>query len=65
MTEHDPLDAAQDALNKMRRAHLRGTGCHLSAEEIASLALSTIGELWSQDDPRGPVTPKRKKGGAR
>lgn len=46
------LDGAHDALNKMRRAHKRGTGCHLSADEIRSLSLTSIGELWADDDPR-------------
>jgi hypothetical protein len=46
------LDAAQDALNRMRRAHRRGTGCLLTAEMVASLAISMIGEIWAQDDPR-------------
>lgn len=45
-------DLAQDALNKMARAQRRGTGCHLTANEIKSLYLTTIGELWSQPDPR-------------
>ena len=48
-------DGAQDALNKMARANKRGTGCKLSADEIMSLSLTTIGELWSQDDPRKPA----------
>ncbi len=46
------LDGAQDALNRMRRAHERGTGCYLTRAMIESLALSKIGELWAQDDPR-------------
>lgn len=45
-------DGAQDALNKMARAQRRGTGCHLTADQIQSLYLTTIGELWAQDDPR-------------
>jgi hypothetical protein len=47
------LSAAHDALNRMRRAHERGTGCHLTAEMVASLGLSFLGETWSDDDPRG------------
>lgn len=46
------LDPAHDALNKMRRAAERGTGCRLTAEEIASLRITKVGALWSQDDPR-------------
>ncbi len=48
----DVFDAAQDALNRMRRACERGTGCHLTAEMIASLELSAVGSLWAEDDPR-------------
>lgn len=46
------LDGAHDALNKMRRASARGTGCHLTADEIASLSLTFIGQAWEDDDPR-------------
>ena len=57
-------DGAQDALNKMARACKRGTGCHLTREEIQSLNLTTIGELWAQDDPRmaSPTTSQQNKG---
>lgn len=43
---------AQDALNKLHRATKRGTGCHLSAEEVFALSLTRFGELWSDTDPR-------------
>lgn len=46
------FDGAQNALSKMRKAEQRGTGCHLTADEIKSLSITPIGELWSQDDPR-------------
>jgi hypothetical protein len=46
------MDGAQNALNKMARAQRRGTGCHINADEIRSLSLTRIGEMWSQDDPR-------------
>ena len=46
------LDPAQDALNRMRRANQRGSGCRLTAEMIASLSLTLIGKMWSDDDPR-------------
>lgn len=46
------FDPAQDALNRMRRAHERGTGCRLTADMIRSLYLSFIGQMWEQDDPR-------------
>ena len=46
------LDASQDALNRMRRASHRGTGCHLTKEMIDSLELTVIGEMWKEEDPR-------------
>ncbi len=48
----DNLDLIQDALNRMKRAHDRGTGCHLTAEMIEALAVSSIGQTWSEVDPR-------------
>lgn len=48
----DCLNEAQNALNRLRRAHRRGTGCHLTAEMISSLALTLIGQIWDEDDPR-------------
>jgi hypothetical protein len=45
-------NGAQDALNRMSRAHQRRTGCHLTAEMIQSLSLTTIGAMWSEEDPR-------------
>lgn len=45
-------DGAQDALTKMARAHKRGTGCHITADEIRSLSITRIGEMWAQPDPR-------------
>jgi hypothetical protein len=47
-------EAAQDALDRMHRAHGRGTGCHLTAEMIQSLALTAIGEIWSGERPTAP-----------
>ena len=43
---------AHDALNRMKRAHQRGTGCHLTAEMIHSLSVTVIGSMWAEDDPR-------------
>lgn len=43
---------AQDALNRLRKAELRGTGCHLTAEMIRSLAITAVGAIWSEPDPR-------------
>ena len=48
----DELSPAHDALDRMRRASERGTGCRLTAEMIASLAVTTIGQMWSEEDPR-------------
>lgn len=47
------MSAAHDALNRMKRAYERGTGCHLTAKMVASLGLSFLGETWSDEDPRG------------
>ena len=41
-----------DALNRMKRAHERGTGCHLTAEMIESLSLTIVGSMWNEPDPR-------------
>ena len=46
------FDGAHDALNRMRRAQVRGTGCHLTADMIQSLYISFLGEVWGEDDPR-------------
>lgn len=43
---------AQNPLNKLRRAEQRGTGCHLSAEEIFAIGLTRSVEMWAQPDPR-------------
>lgn len=48
----DFLNPSQDALNRMRRAHERGTGCHLTREMIRSLSVTLVGEMWGQPDPR-------------
>lgn len=46
------LNGAHDALNRMYRAHKRGTGCHLTAAMIESLSLTNLGEVWAEPDPR-------------
>lgn len=46
------FDPAHDALNRMRKAELRGTGCYLTAEMIRSLAVTQIGSIWAETDPR-------------
>jgi hypothetical protein len=45
------LDKAQDAFDRMYRASKRGTGCHLTAEMIAELGLTFLGEIWSTERP--------------
>ncbi len=46
------LRCSHDALNRMRRAAERGTGCHLTAEMIQSLSLTIVGSMWAEGDPR-------------
>ena len=48
----DCFDAAHDALERMKRAYQRGTGCHLTPEMISSLGISKVGALWDDPDPR-------------
>ena len=50
-------DKAHDALNRMKRAYDRETGCRLTAEEIDALAVTIIGDIWSQSDPRKEQKP--------
>lgn len=38
------------ALDRMRRASIRGTGCHLTAEMIWALSLSFVGATWNQEN---------------
>lgn len=52
MSEREHADIIEDALNKLRRAAKRGTGCRLTAEEIHHLNVTAFGETWSQPDPR-------------
>lgn len=52
MGDPTELDAVHDALNRMRRAHRRGTGCHLTAEMLHAMSVSFIGEIWEEPDPR-------------
>lgn len=52
-TEQDEKDAsdtfslAHDALDRMRRACKRGTGCHLTADMISALEVTVVGSLWN------------------
>lgn len=42
---------AQQALDRMKRAYERGTGCLLTREMIQELNLTVIGEMWAQENP--------------
>ncbi len=50
--ERDIFDDAHDALNRMRRAYERRTGCHLTAEMVEALGETSVGSLFLDDDPR-------------
>lgn len=41
-------EVAKQALTRMRRAHDRGTGCRLTADEIVCLGTTIVGQLWSE-----------------
>lgn len=51
-SDFDALNVSQDVLNKMARAHKRGTGCRLTADEIHALSVTIIGQWWGQPDER-------------
>ncbi len=36
----------EEALKRMKRAHERGTGCHLTKEMIQTLSVTLIGQWW-------------------
>jgi hypothetical protein len=42
----------EDALNRLKRASERGTGCHLTKEMIEGIALTFLAEVWHEEDPR-------------
>lgn len=48
-------ECAHDALDRMERARKRGTGCCLTAEMIAALALTFLGETMGQPRPTNPT----------
>lgn len=52
MAEKAPNPIAQDALNRMARAHRRWTGCYLTVEMIQALGRTSLGEIWGEADPR-------------
>lgn len=37
---------ADDAFDRMKRAHSRGTGCTLTAEMIRALSVTIVGDIW-------------------
>lgn len=43
---------ADKALDRMKRAHERGTGCHLTAEMIRGLGLTFLAQTWNEDAPQ-------------
>jgi hypothetical protein len=45
-------DSVNDALNRMKRAQRRGTGCHLTVEMVRALGCTLLAEVWGEDDPR-------------
>jgi hypothetical protein len=49
--DDDPMKLAHDALDRMRRAHERGTGCHLTADMVFGLSVTFLGETWAGDRP--------------
>lgn len=46
------FNKVQDLLNRMKQAHHKGRGIRISAEELAELSATFLGELWDQPDPR-------------
>lgn len=47
-----PPEPTQDALERMKRACKRGTGCHLTAEMVRNLGNGLLGQMWEEEDPR-------------
>jgi hypothetical protein len=52
-------EAAQDALDRLHRAHQRGSGCYLTAEMVQSLAVTFLGQVWSDERPKSPNRDER------
>lgn len=48
---NDDYQIGQDALDRMKRAHSRRTGCYLTAEMVAQLGLTVIGQMWEEPRP--------------
>jgi len=47
----DPISAAHDALDRLKRACDRGTGCHLTADMIHGLSVTMVGQMWDEERP--------------
>lgn len=54
MTTEGLLPLAHAALNRMKRAYARGTGCHLTADMIKELGVTVIAEMWDEPGLRSP-----------
>lgn len=46
------LGRAHDVLNRMKKAHDKGRGIRISAEELHWLSVTSIGSMWEDEDPR-------------
>ena len=45
-------DDVQDALNRLKRAADRGTGCTLTADMVSALGMTILGQVWEEEDTR-------------
>jgi hypothetical protein len=61
--ERSVHDQIQDILNKLARAHQRGTGCRLTAHEMHILSVTMIGQWWGQPDERKQTAEKGQNNG--
>lgn len=41
----------QNVLNRMRAAFDAGSGMRISADELRSLSVTIIGQMWEEEDP--------------
>lgn len=51
---HHSNPIALQALDRMARAHKRGTGCHLTAEMVRALGFTFLAEIWDDDEDATP-----------
>ncbi len=47
--DEDFQSAVDDALDRMKRAHGRRTGCRLTADMIEALSVTAFGQLWNAE----------------